>query len=82
MTSRMTLSSCSVPVQLEHGGWGSESRAGEGHGGCYDNYLMVFSKGPIVLMRLELGVLSKGRLTILEIIGEYLKHNQLHQVTL
>ena len=41
---------------------------------------MVFSKGPIVLLRLELGVLSKGRLTILEIMNEYLKQSQLHQV--
>lgn len=67
-------------MQLEHSGWGSVSIAGEGHGGCYDNYLMVFSKGPIVLIRLELGVLSKGRLTVLEIFSEYLRQSQLHQV--
>ena len=67
-------------MQLEHAGWASVSREGEGHSGCYDNFAMVFSQGPIVLMRIELGVYSKGRLTVCELMMEYLRHKQLHQV--
>ncbi|XP_019853301.1 PREDICTED: WD repeat-containing and planar cell polarity effector protein fritz homolog isoform X3 [Amphimedon queenslandica] len=72
-------SHCLVPVQLEHAGWASVSREGEGHSGCYDNFAMVFSQGPIVLMRIELGVYSKGKLTVCELMMEYLRHKQLHQ---
>lgn len=68
------------PLQLEHTGWASLSREGEGHSGCYDNFVMVFSQGPIVLLRIELGVFSKGRLTAGELIVEYLRHGQLQQV--
>ena len=25
-------------------GWGSEPAGGEGHGGCYDNFVMVFDR--------------------------------------
>ena len=69
-----------MPVQLEHVGWASASREGEGHGGCYDNFAMVFNQGPIVLLRLELGIYSKGKLSVFELVGEYLRHNQLYQV--
>jgi hypothetical protein len=68
-----------MPVQLEHVGWASASREGEGHGGCYDNFAMVFNQGPIVLLRLELGIYSKGKLSVFELVGEYLRHNQLYQ---
>ena len=65
---------------MEFTGWASVSREGEGHGGCYDNFAMIFNKGPIVLLRIELGVHSKGKLSIFELMGEYLQHNQLDQV--
>ena len=71
-----------VPVQLEHTGWASISREGEGHSGCYDNFVMVFNQGPIVMLRLELGLHSKGRLSTFEMLCEYLQHNQLYQVSL
>lgn len=65
---------------LEYGGWGSEPRQGEGHGGCYDNFAIAFNKGPIVLLRIELGVVSKGKLGTIEIMNEFLRHKQYHQV--
>ncbi len=65
---------------LEYIGWGSEPRQGEGHGGCYDNVVLVFNNGPIVLIRLELGVISKGRIGIAELLCEYLRYKQYSQV--
>ena len=38
---------------------------------------MVFNQGPIVMLRLELGLHSKGRLSAFEMLCEYLQHNQL-----
>lgn len=70
---------CMAPLLLEYVGWGSEPREGEGHGGCYDNFVMVFNKGPIVMVRVELGVVSKGKLTFTELLCEYLRHEQLDQ---
>ena len=38
---------CSPPRAAPHlirVEWGSEPREGEGHGGCYDNLIMVFEK--------------------------------------
>ena len=67
---KLSISLFRVPVQLEHTGWASVSREGEGHSSCYDNFAMVFSQGPIVLMRIELGVYSKGRLTVCELLME------------
>ena len=42
---------------------------------------MVFNQGPIVMLRLELGLHSKGRLSTFEVLCEYLQNNQLHQVS-
>ena len=86
---------------LQHTGWGSEAREGEGHGGCYDNFVAVFnryvghevysfhffvlnflSRGPVLLIRFELGVLSRGRIGQVELIAEYLRHKQFHQVSI
>ena len=69
-----------APMLVEHSGWGSEPRQGDGHGGCYDNFMVAFSKGPIVLMRIELGVASKGKLSSLEILCEFLRFKQYSQV--
>ena len=33
-----------APTRLEMAGWGSEPAGGEGHGGCYDNFIMVFDR--------------------------------------
>ena len=65
---------------LEYVGWGSELRQGEGHGGCFDNFIVVFSTGPILLMRIELGVVSKGKLGTSELLCEYLRYKQFDQV--
>ena len=35
---------CRAPARLELAGWGSEPGGGEGHGGCYDNFIMVFDR--------------------------------------
>ena len=34
----------SVATHLIRAEWGSGSSEGEGHGGCYDNFIMVFEK--------------------------------------
>ena len=31
-------------TRLGRAEWGSGPREGEGHGGCYDNFIMVFEK--------------------------------------
>ena len=33
-----------APTRLEMAGWGSEPAGGEGHGGCYDNFVIVFDR--------------------------------------
>ena len=33
-----------TPVLLHRAGWGSDAREGEGHGGCYDNFVAVFNQ--------------------------------------
>ena len=77
-----TLLLYSTPVLWEHCGWGSDPRQGDGHGGCYDNFAIVFNKGPIVLMRIELGVASKGKLGTLEVLCELLRYNHYQQVSI
>ena len=34
----------SAPTRLIQAEWGSGPREGEGHGGCYDNFIMVFER--------------------------------------
>eukprot|EP00794_Sanderia_malayensis_P012196 gene12196-13452_t len=44
--------------------------------GCYDDILFVFDRGPLCIIRLDLGVISNGRLGPVEIVSEYINHNQ------
>ena len=43
-----------APTRLEMAGWGSEPAGGEGHGGCYDNFVMVFDRCVCTRMLLTL----------------------------
>ena len=88
-------------------GWGSEPAGGEGHGGCYDNFVMVFDRygdhqdlilwtslhayyyaehmyclhrGPVVLLRTEFGVLSRGKVGPTELVSEYLRSGKTNEV--
>ena len=36
--------------------------------------------GPVVLLRLELGVVSRGKAGPVELVSEYIRHKQLEQV--
>ena len=40
----------------------------------------VFYRGPLCLLRLELGVLTNGRLGSVELVSEYIKHEQAEEV--
>ena len=40
----------------------------------------VFYRGPLCLLRLELGVLTNGRLGTVELVSEYIKHEQAEEV--
>ena len=106
---------CRAPTRLEIAGWGSEPAGGEGHGGCYDNFVMVFdryakplkviplhaysvhsctcsnlhtlymyihcsTRGPVVLLRTEFGVLSRGKMGPTELVSEYLRCGKTNQV--
>ena len=91
---------CRAPTRLEMAGWGSEPAGGEGHGGCYDNFVMVFDRygdhqnyyfwmcvyhmylrrGPIVLLRTEFGVLSRGKMGPTELVSEYLRNGKTNEV--
>ena len=35
---------CSGVTHLMRAEWGSGPREGEGHGGCYDNFIIIFEK--------------------------------------
>ena len=37
-------------------------------------------RGPLVLLRLELGVLSRGKLGPVELVSEYIRHYKLEEV--
>ena len=47
---------------------------------CCLNLFMC--RGPFVLLRLELGVLSRGKVGPVEMVSEYIRHNQLQEVSL
>jgi len=42
--------------------------------GCYDDLLLVFEEGLLCVIRIELGVLSNGRLGPVEIVSEYIQN--------
>ena len=100
----MNIWHCRAPTRLEMAGWGSEPAGGEGHGGCYDNFVMVFdryvhctcrtiyiyictctyfnrfTRGPVVLLRTEFGVLSRGKVGPTELVSEYLRCQKMNEV--
>ena len=39
-------------------------------------------RGPIGILRLELGISGRGKLSSLELVSEYIRCNQLHEVGL
>ena len=46
-----------------------------------DNFVSVYYyRGPLCLLRIELGVLTNGRLGTVEMVSEYIKHEQAEEV--
>jgi len=43
---------------------------------CCDDILIVFERGPLCMLRIELGVCSQGLITPVEIVCAYIKYNQ------
>ncbi|KAL5484269.1 hypothetical protein EMCRGX_G020736 [Ephydatia muelleri] len=76
------LSSVRAPGQLEEVGWALEpwvsQESSEDHGG-YDCFLMAFDTGPLVLLRLDLGLLSRGKVGSPELVCEYIRMNCVDQ---
>ncbi|XP_064395899.1 WD repeat-containing and planar cell polarity effector protein fritz homolog [Halichondria panicea] len=58
------------PVQLQLGEWGTQL-----DGETNDNFVLAFDRGPVVLVKIELGVLSRGQLGPAEIVAEYVREN-------
>ena len=44
--------------------------------------MLMVQSGPLMLLRLNSGVFSGGRLGPVQVVGQYLKHNLYHQVLL
>ena len=42
--------------------------------------ILIFCRGPLVLLRIELGVLSRGNLRPLELVSEYIQQNDIEKV--
>lgn len=67
------------PVRLDSVSWSCDASLGniaDNSIGCYDNLLILFERGPLCLLRLELGVLTHGRLGTVEMVSEYMRHDQ------
>ena len=44
------------------------------------HFFCVYGRGPLCLLRFELGVLTNGRLGTVEMLSEYIKHDQAEEV--
>ncbi|RMX46711.1 hypothetical protein pdam_00015699 [Pocillopora damicornis] len=67
------------PVKLNKVSWSCEAPIGNLSDNslcCHDNLVILFDRGPLCLLRLELGVLTNGRLGSVELVSEYIKHEQ------
>lgn len=67
------------PVKLNKVSWSCEAPIGNLSDNslcCHDNLVILFDRGPLCLLRLELGVLTNGRLGTVELVSEYIKHKQ------
>lgn len=67
------------PVRLGNVAWSSDAPIGnftDNSIGCYDNLFILFDRGPLCLLRFELGVLTHGRLGTVEMVSEYIRHCQ------
>ncbi|KAK3755322.1 hypothetical protein QZH41_014625 [Actinostola sp. cb2023] len=63
---RMVTWSCEAPIM----------NITEGSVGCHDNLLVLFDGGPMCMLRVELGVVSHGKLGAVELVSQYIKHEQ------
>ena len=43
-------------------------------------FFCFYGRGPLCLLRFELGVLTNGRLGTVEMVSEYIKHDQAEEV--
>lgn len=67
------------PIKLNDVAWSCEAPIGniaDNSIGCHDNLLILLERGPLCLLRFELGVLTNGRLGTVEMVSEYVKHDQ------
>ncbi|PFX14631.1 WD repeat-containing and planar cell polarity effector protein fritz-like [Stylophora pistillata] len=67
------------PVKMNKVSWSCEAPVGNLSDNslcCHDNLIVLFDRGPLCLLRLELGVLTNGRLGTVELVSEYIKHEQ------
>lgn len=67
------------PVKMNKVSWSCEAPVGNLSDNslcCHDNLIILFDRGPLCLLRLELGVLTNGRLGTVELVSEYIKHEQ------
>lgn len=44
------------------------------------HFFCFYGRGPLCLLRFELGVLTNGRLGTVEMVSEYIKHDQAEEV--
>ena len=47
--------------------------------GCCEDILLVFDRGPLCMLRLELGICTRGIIGPIELLCEYMKSNQLSE---
>lgn len=61
--------------------WGQDSGIGPAPDtiSCCDDVMLVFDKGPICLLRLQLGICSRGKLSAIELVCEYIKYDQVKE---
>lgn len=68
-----------IPIKLRSVSWSCEApiaNIAENSIGCHDNLIVLLDRGPLCLLRFELGVLTNGRLGTVEMVSEYIKHDQ------
>ncbi|XP_048584176.1 WD repeat-containing and planar cell polarity effector protein fritz homolog isoform X3 [Nematostella vectensis] len=66
-------------IKLDKVSWSCEapvSNITESSVGCHDNLVIIIDRGPLCLLRVELGVMSHGKLGCVELTSEYIKHSQ------
>eukprot|EP01137_Pigoraptor_chileana_P026617 Opistho-2@8196 len=66
----------STPGSGDGADFGAMWAAGVRKAYCHDTVMLVFDRGPIVVLRIELGMLSRGCLGASEIVAERIRHHE------